>query len=214
MNRKQLLATIANNIQALPTTTTRRIAIDGVDGAGKTHLANELAEELEARGAPTIRASTDGFHNPPAKRHQQGRNSPVGYYQDSYNYEALTTHLLDPLSPGGDGRYIKEIYDVHQESPITPTIEEAPPAAILIFDGIFTHRPELTKYWDYSIWLEVPFTVSIPRGAQRGYGHPNPTHESNNRYITGQQLYIAECSPAQRATITVNNTDLANPLIQ
>jgi len=38
MKREDLLATLATQIQALPKATTRRVAIDGVDGAGKTHL--------------------------------------------------------------------------------------------------------------------------------------------------------------------------------
>lgn len=42
-----------------------------------------------------------------------------------------------------------------------------PDDAVLIVDGIFLHRDELTDAWDLSIWLEVAFTVSIPRGASR-----------------------------------------------
>jgi uridine kinase len=57
---------------------------------------------------------------------------------------------------------------------------------VLIFDGIFVHRDELIDYCDFSIWLTVPFTVLIPRGAQRGYGHPDPDHASNHRYIASQ----------------------------
>jgi hypothetical protein len=41
-----------------------RIAVDGVDGAGKTHLADELARALRLFALPIIRASVDGFHNP------------------------------------------------------------------------------------------------------------------------------------------------------
>jgi uridine kinase len=41
-----------------------RVAIDGVDGAGKTTFANELAEVVGGLGRPVIRASVDGFHNP------------------------------------------------------------------------------------------------------------------------------------------------------
>lgn len=43
-----------------------RVGIDGVDGAGKTCLADELAGVLQAQGAPVIRASVDGFHRPRA----------------------------------------------------------------------------------------------------------------------------------------------------
>ena len=184
-----------------------------MDGAGKTHFANELAAELTPRGTPVIRASTDSFHNPAAHRHRQGRKSPRGYYEDSYNYEALIKLLLAPLSPGGTGNYTREIYDYRTDSPITAAQEQAAPGAILIFDGIFTHRNELKAYWDYSIWLEVPFTVSIPRMSHRDNTNPDPTHESNKRYTAGQELYIAECSPQTQATIQINNTNLTNPTI-
>lgn len=189
------------------------MAIDGVDGAGKTHLANELAAELTTRGEHVIRASTDNFHNPRHIRHEPGKTSPAGFYHNSFNYEALTETLLTPLSPNGIGRYTTQIYDITTETPVTPTFEQAADAAILIFDGIFTHRKELADFWDYSIWLEVPFTTSIPRAADRGGLHPDPTHESNHRYVAGQQLYMAECAPATKATVRIDNTNLANPTI-
>jgi len=213
MKRADLLATLANQIQALPKATTRRVAIDGVDGAGKTHLADELAAELTSRGEHVIRASTDSFHNPRHIRHRQGRTSPAGFYQDSFDYQSLTANLLAPLSPGGTGRYTTRIHDITTETPITPTFHQAQEGAILIFDGIFTHRRELADFWDYSIWLEVPFTTSIPRAANRSGLHPDPTHESNHRYVAGQQLYLAECAPATKATVRIDNSDLADPTI-
>jgi uridine kinase len=213
MKREDLLTTLATQIQALPKSTTRRVAVDGVDGAGKTHLANELAAELATRGEHVIRASTDSFHNPRHIRHHQGRTSPEGFYQNSFDYHALKENLLAPLSPNGTGRYTTQTYDITTETPTTPAFHQAPESAILIFDGIFTHRKELVDFWDYSIWLEVPFTTSIPRAADRGGLNPDPTHESNHRYVAGQQLYIAECAPATKATVVVDNTDLTNPTI-
>ena len=213
MTRADLLATLATQIQALPKATTRRVAIDGVDGAGKTHLADELAAELKTRGENVIRSSTDNFHNPRQIRHQRGRTSPTGFYQDSFNYKSLIENLLTPLSPNGTGSYTTQTYDITTETPITPTFQQAADHAILIFDGIFTHRKELAGFWDYSIWLEVPFTTSIPRAADRGGLNPDPTHESNHRYVAGQQLYIAECAPAEKATVRIDNTNLTNPTI-
>jgi uridine kinase len=204
-----VLAKVAAEIM---TQQARMVAIDGVDGVGKTHFANELATELTHRGVPTIRASADGFHNPAAIRYRSGRGSPEGYYRDSYDYPQLIDLLLNPLREGRP--HVRQIYDVHKEQRIKPVYEETPPDAILIFDGIFTHRPELITHWTYTIWLEVPFEVSIPRGAQRGYGDPDPAAESNHRYIAGQQLYTAECQPRQRATAVIDNTNLAAPILR
>jgi alkylation response protein AidB-like acyl-CoA dehydrogenase len=82
-----------------------RVGIDWVDGAGKTYLADELAELLRASGRSTIRASVDGFHHPRAIRYRRDRGSPEGFFHDSYDYDQLKAALLDPLSPGGTRRY-------------------------------------------------------------------------------------------------------------
>jgi hypothetical protein len=87
------------------------------------------------------------------------------------------------------------------------------PGDILVFDGIFLHRPELRAYWDYSVFLEVAFAVSIPRGAQRGESSPDPEAATNRRYVLGQELYLRTCEPARFATVTVNNDDLLAPYI-
>jgi uridine kinase len=64
------------------------------------------------------------------------------------------------------------------------------------------------------VFLDVPFEVSIPRGAARGYGHPDPGHPSNQRYVEGQRRYLAECDPRARATMVLDNTDLDRPTIR
>ena len=83
--------------------------------------------------------------------------------------------------------------------------------AILLLDGIFVHRPELSPYWDFSIFLDTRFDVSIPRTARRGGGSPEVEAEGNRRYILGQRLYLAECDPKSLATIVVDNDDPESP---
>jgi uridine kinase len=171
--------------------------------------------ELTARGAKVIRASADGFLNPPRTRHRRGRDSPEGFYRDGFDYGRMVRLLLDPLSPGGNGEYIREVYDVRREREVRRLPELADDDAILVLDGIFTHRDELIRYWDYSVWLEVPFDVAIPRAAKRGVGimNPDPRSPKNRRYIDGQRLYMAECHPRDRATVVIDNADLANPVL-
>ncbi|MFZ0030865.1 MAG: hypothetical protein WAK84_03215, partial [Candidatus Cybelea sp.] len=43
------------------------VAIDGIDGAGKTTLAHELVPFLDRSQRPVIRASIDNFHRPRAQ---------------------------------------------------------------------------------------------------------------------------------------------------
>jgi uridine kinase len=212
-DRQEILHIVAKTILERPATHVIRVGIDGVDGAGKTVFGDELAHLLDASGRTTIRASVDSFHNPQAVRYRLGRSSPRGYFLDSYDYAQLKAALLDPLSPGGTGRYHTAIFDHRSDAPVSQPEAHAVPGAILVFDGIFLHRPELRKYWDVSIFLEVGFDVSIPRGAQRGEGSPDPQAPENHRYVEGQNIYLRECDPKRYATMIINNEDLASPYI-
>lgn len=198
---------VADDIAAVMRADMTLVAVDGVDGAGKTHFADELESRLQERGTRVERASVDGFHNPSEVRYRRGRDSPEGFFRDSYDYEALCELLLEPLRRG-DPRFVRAVYDVHDEVPIDSEPESTPHGGVLIVDGIFLHRPELRNYWDYSIFLDVDFSVSIPRGAQRGYSDPDPSAVSNHRYIEGQNLYPRECSPREHATVVIDNNEL------
>ncbi len=212
MTRHELLALVADRILSYPSSAVMRVAIDGVDGAGKTTFADEIAGLLTA-SKPIIRASVDSFHNPCAVRYRLGQSSPRGFFSDSYDYQKLKALLLDPLSPGGDLRYRRAAFDHRTDSVVMSPLEQAEPYSILLFDGIFLHRPVLRQYWDLSIFLHVDFTVSIPRGALRGEGSPDPSAESNRRYVEGQRLYLSECQPMKEASMTINNNDLDHPFI-
>jgi uridine kinase len=185
------------------------VAIDGVDGAGKTVFADELADVLKRQGIVVLRGSVDGFHHPPSIRYRRGRRSPEGFFLDSYDYGALRRLLLEPLMEPGERRVVRRVYDVHAEKPVEADPESAADVEVLVFDGIFLHRPELRDLWDLSIFLEVDFEVSVPRGAGRGYGDPDPTAASNRRYVEGQRRYLASCQPRDRATWVIDNNVLA-----
>ena len=187
------------------------VAIDGVDGAGKTTFAADLAEELTDSGLTVISISFDDFLNPPGLRHAQGRQSPDGFVADTYDYERFIDDVLEPLSCEGCGRYRTKSYDYATESPLSPPWQVAPDQAVVIVDGMFLHgsrllNPRGRKVWDLSVWLEVPFEVSVHRLAQRDGSPDDPSDERNARYVEGQRRYITQADPASRADLVVDNT--------
>jgi uridine kinase len=169
--------------------------VDGVDGVGKTTFADKLGIAVERIGRPVIRSSVDGFQNPREFRYRRDRASPEGFYLDSYDYAALWRYLLDPLEPESSGVYRSAVFDHVTDSPVPVQTHVARPVAALILDGVFLHRPDLHDTWDFSIFLDAPFEVTIPRGAVRGAGRggsPDPTASSNRRYIEGQRIYLRQ----------------------
>lgn len=103
--RFAMLETVATQIVARHLDHPVRVAIDGPDGAGTTVFADELADFVRKTGRPVIRASIDGFHSPRAERSRRGELSPIGYFEDSFDYDSLCSLLLAPFGPNGDRRY-------------------------------------------------------------------------------------------------------------
>ncbi len=117
MTRSQLLSQLADRLVTLHPPHPLRVAVDGIDGAGKTTFADALTPHIAQRGRPVIRASVDDFHRPRAQRYARGADSPEGYYLDSFDYPALLTQLLRPLGPGGDRWYRVGVFDLVADAP-------------------------------------------------------------------------------------------------
>lgn len=189
MERQRLIHALASTIAAIERPHPVRVAIDGVDAAGKTTLADELAAAISGMGRQVLRVSIDGFHNPKAVRYRRGRESPEGYFEDSFNYSAFIEVLRQPIGPG----------------------------AIVIVDGVFLLRDELRRYFDYSVFLRVGFDVSIARAEKRDVdvlGCAEAVRDMyRKRYIPGQQLYFARVDPERRASVVIDNNDPERPVV-
>src|SRR5688572_29261041 len=117
MTRTEILDQLAASIAAVRRDHPTRVAIDGVDGAGKTTPADELVAPVRRAGRAVIRASVDGFHNPRAVRYVRGPDSPEGYFLDSFDYATLKRELLDPLGPQGDAGFRTAAFDYRVDRP-------------------------------------------------------------------------------------------------
>ena len=193
------------------------VAVDGLDGAGKTVFADGLAEVFAETGDAVFRAGIDGFHRPRAERYARGRRSPEGFYLDSYDYATFRRVLLDPFRDGaqtaGTTGFQLAAFDVARDAPVEAQWVTAPLDAVLIVDGIFLHRPELHDLWDWSVWLDVPFETAYARMAVRDGADADPEAPANARYRQGQEIYLQRDRPRDEASVIVDNTDLAHPRI-
>jgi uridine kinase len=185
------VAELADQIEAVRRPHSVRVAIDGIDAAGKTTLGDELASVLRRRGREVVRVSIDRFHRPPAERYRRGELSPEGYYRDSFDYAALRE-----------------------------TIRGAPSSqsSILLVDGVFLLRPELVEEWDLRIFVSVEPDEALRRALERDTPVFGSREEAERRYRAryqpGQRLYFAEARPMDAADVVVVNNDPARPAIR
>jgi uridine kinase len=217
MTRRTLIEILSQQIAQIQRPHPVRVAIDGIDNAGKTTLADELGQELRKIDRHVIRTSIDCFHRPRHERYRRGTLSPKGYFNDSFDLDVLKDNLLKPLGPAGDLHYVETSFDFHKDIPVERVIKNAETNAILLFDGVFLLRSELNAFWDFSIFLHVSFKTALNRALKRDgklFGNAQETAKRyRQRYIPGQKLYLKAVNPQQLADIIVDNNDPENPMI-
>ena len=208
---KQFMRLLATDILSAVGPGRRLVAVDGVDGSGKTSFAARLASAIQNR--PVIVIHADDFLNPAPVRHAKGRASPEGFWEDTYNYSAMRDRLLAPLGPNGDGWYSPASYDAATDRMAQVEPVRAPSDALVVVEGMFLHRDELVSNWDASVFLDVPFIETAARMAVRNGSNPDPEHPTMRRYVGGQRLYFDAARPWERATFVVDNSDPTAPKV-
>ena len=156
-----------------------------------------------------------GFHRPRADRYRRGELSPEGYYRDSFDHNALISDLLEPLGPSGDRRYRTAVFDYRRDQPVDQCIRTADANAVLLFDGVFLHRPEFVDSWDFTVFVKTSFATALKRVVVRDatlFGSGDDARmRYTARYQPGQRLYIDESRPEQSADSVFLNDDLSRP---
>ncbi|HBX71091.1 MAG TPA: hypothetical protein DEH25_17365 [Chloroflexi bacterium] len=128
--------------------------------------------------------------------------------------------MLIPLGPGGNREYRPAVFNLAEDAPTHEPLCTAPANAILLFDGVFLLRPELIEQWDFSIFIEVDFSVAVPRAVLRDVTRNQRQWDTNTRraqyerrYVPGQQMYLHAVHPRKRADVVVDNNDFRDPKI-
>ncbi|MEU6717437.1 zeta toxin family protein [Nonomuraea sp. NPDC046802] len=214
--RAETLAALADVILAVDRPHPVRVAIDGCSAAGKTTLADELAQVLNGRtDRAIIRVGIDHFKRAIELRTAYPQDSPESYYLDSWDTAAIRDRLLIPLGPNGDRRYRAGIMDLSARTALNTPAEVAPDDAVLLADGGFLQRSELDAHWDLRIYVDISFDEVLRRGIARDQQWMSSAaaaeHRYRTKYIPGERLYVDQVRPRERAQIVVNNEDPARP---
>ena len=216
--RRQMLGELADRILTLRLEHPTRVGIDGHSAAGKTALADELATTLRGTTArPVLRVMIDQFKRHVDLRTQYPPGSPESYYCEMFDVDAIRDELLAPLGPGGSRRYRTQIMDFSGRTPIDSGVHVAPHDAILVADGGFLQKPALSRRWDLCVYLHIEAAEVLRRGTIRDQAWMDSAEAAAERYrmyyLPGEQLYLTEIRPAERADIAIDNSDFEAPRI-
>jgi uridine kinase len=199
------------------------VGVDGRSGVGKSTLADEIAQRLMAEGVEVVRSTTDSFHRPRGERMAAGPTSADGYYRDSHQLDAIVADLLSPFA-AGSARVRTAAFD----EPTDEALDEwrdVGADAVMVFDGLFLHRPELIDHWSLSVYVEADrrrdeewlgfLLGDLPEGpaAAASMLDDRLTRARWPRYRDGWQLYLEEVDPRSAATLVVDNEDLRCPQV-
>jgi uridine kinase len=198
------------------------VGIDGRSGVGKSTFADEVGRSLSRRGHVVVRSTTDLFHRPRIERMRLGATSAAGYYEDSHQIDAIVAGLIEPFVAGADEVSIGAFDEPADEE--RRLVAQVAPAAILVFDGLFLHRPELVDHWHLSVMLEAEARCDARWLRYLEDDLPEPPIQRAAeldrrlerarwpRYRKGWSHYIERVGH-RPATIHIDNDDLAAPRI-
>lgn len=184
-----LVTVLADRLVAAPSAGHLRVAVDGAPPTRPAALADALVEPLRVRGRAVVRVGAAGFWRPASLRFERGREDPDARYEDWLDTGALVREVLDPLGPGGSGRYLPSLWDARDRA-TRAVYADAPPAAVLIVDGSLL----------LGRWLPLDFVVHLalsPAALER------QLPPEQRWVLPAYQRYAAEVAPEQVADVVV-----------
>lgn len=217
-DRASMIATLADVATSLRVAHPTRMAIDGRSAAGKTTLADELANAIRAQKRPVLRASIGDFHRPGHKaRSQSGGWTPQSYFEEGYDYEAFQDLLLHPLGPDGSRRCRTALFDAYHDVFWPERWQTVSDRTEAIIEGVFLLRPELAGHWDYIVWLDIDMETMVERARHRDVAWVGSAEVVEERYrshwIPTHELYERLITPREQAHAVIDNRRPQEPTV-
>ena len=130
-------------------------------------LESRLSRGNWARGAISSQSfNGDDFYAPMEEQARVALSPECGYMR-YFDWVRVRRELLEPLSRGDGARYQRYDWGMKQ---LAEWIDQ-PAEGIILIDGVYSYRPELRKFYGYSICVDTPKAECLARLARRGEEH-------------------------------------------
>jgi len=185
------------------------IGITGIDCSGKSHFANSLNSFLISKDFKTQLISIDDFHNPSSYRYS-GVNQADNYFNRSFNISTIIEKLLIPIHESKSCMVSLPILNLETDEYDTEKELVFNHNTIVIFEGVFLFRKELSSYIDYKVFLEITYEESKHRAKIRD--SKADLNKYDEKYLPAQRRYLYEYPPSETADIVIDNSEWEHPL--
>jgi len=165
------------------------VGIEGMGGAGKSHLAGLIAA---ARSDVTV-VHGDDFYGPEERDWRSW--TPEQGYQRYFDHGRLEAEVLRPLHRGEPGRFQRYDWDARELNGMV----NVPAEGVVVVEGVYVLRPRLRRYWDLSALVSTPRGERQRRLYARGENDPGWIE----RWTAAEDHYLSVDPPEAVADLVV-----------
>ena len=180
------------------------LGIDGLGGAGKSTISEQLRAQLEGSGIHVILLHIDDFIHPKRIRYNSDHPAWRCYYDLQWRYDYFAQCLQNCRNSAGAPVMI-ELYDKENDSYFTQEFTVQGNTVILV-EGIFLQRKELQGLFDCIVYLDVPEDVRLRRVLERDTyigDAAQITEKYETRYFPAERHYFQTCRPDRCADVVI-----------
>jgi len=191
------------------------LGVNGIDTSGKTKFAEALGKFLLSKKHKVQVINLDDFHNPKKIRYS-GENQAENYYNKSFDIQTIVDKLLIPIHQKGKFNVLLNTLNLQTDKYENQKSYNFDNDTIVIFEGVFLFRKELSPFIDYKIFVEIPFEESKNRARVRDvplYGE-EVLKKYDEKYLPAQKRYVQEFPPFKIADIIIENSNWEYPKIK
>jgi uridine kinase len=191
------------------------IGVTGIDTSGKTQFTEALCQFITSKGYEVQLIRLDDFHNPRKIRCAES-NQAKNYYRRSFDIATIVQKLLLPVHMKEEFSVKLALLDLFSDKYEIEKEYSFTKGTIVVFEGVFLFRKELSPYLDYKIFLEIDFDESKRRAKARDvplYGQ-EILERYDLKYLPAQRKFLEEYPPLQTADMIINNHNWDYPVIK
>ena len=174
------------------------IGIDGLGGAGKSKISEQICEYFNENQYHTVLLHIDDFINIKKVRYNDAYSDWQCYYDIQWRYDYFALSVIDKIKTSAISSVDVELYDKDKDTYYIQnySIEKK---TIVIVEGIFLQRKELCGIFDFMIYIDIPEDIRLKRVLMRDTYMGNQQQikdKYENRYFPAEHKYINDYHPA------------------